>query len=388
VNYFVIVQQADLRRLRRALRRERMQADPAMDPAHGRPLHDGRAAGDLRQRLERPHGQSSLAHVWHRRSRVRRSIFTGRVRVQSPRGHRLSRRVAIGGVAFPYCRASTACDTPLRLKLHSHATIAIAFHHHNSSVRAWFKAQPINSYLYNVRLLVRLLLSLRSVGTTLPVSVLLSGERHAPFEALLASLGALLVDADAFATRKPPWASEYHVNSFTKLRALSLTEYRRVVVLDTDMVVLQNIDALASSPAPAFVFRPTPCIDRATIVWRPWEMNSGVMVLQPTRAELGRLHRLLNSTWYAGIGHRTDSSDQSFWRHFFDEVYELPIRYNAMGVSNLTNWEDVHVFHDVESYRKGHPPPSDSPAAIALANLTSTAKRMLRSVCDGVGLAC
>ena len=292
------------------------------------------------------------------------------------------------GVAFPYCRASTACDAPLRPKPHSHATIAIAFHHHNSSVRAWFKGQPINSYLYNVRLLVRLLLSLRSVGTTLPVSVLLSGERHAPFEALLASLGALLVDADAFATRKPPWASEYHVNSFTKLRALSLTEYRRVVVLDTDMVVLQNIDALASSPAPAFVFRPTPCIDRATIVWRPWEMNSGVMVLQPTRAELGRLHRQLNSTWYAGIGHRTDSSDQSFWRHFFDEVHELPIRYNAMGVSNLTDWEDVHIFHDVESYRKGHPPPSDSPAAQALANLTSTAKRMLRSVCDGVGLAC
>ena len=291
-------------------------------------------------------------------------------------------------MAFPYCRPSVACDSQLRPKPPSHATIAIAFHHHNSSVRSWFKGQPFNSYLYNVRHIVRLLLSLRGVGTTLPVSVLLSGERHAPFEALFASLGALLVDADAFATRKPPWASEYHINSFTKLRALSLTEYRRVIVLDTDMVVLQNIDALASSPAPAFVFRPTPCNEQATIVWRPWEMNSGVMVLQPTRAELARLHGLLNSTWYAKIGHRTDSSDQSFWRHFFDEVFELPIRYNAMAVSNLTDWTDVHIFHDVEAYRKGQPPPDDSPAARALANLTSTARSMLRDVCAEVGLKC
>ena len=301
---------------------------------------------------------------------------------------------------FPYCQRSQACED--RLRPHAQdATIAIAYHHSNSTVRPWFKGAPLDSYLHNMRLLVRLLLSLRSVDTALPVRVLLSGERHVAFDALLASLGAKLVDADAFATAKPTWATQYYEDSFTKLRALSLTEFRRVVVLDTDAVVLQNIDELSGAQAPAFVFRPTPCNERSTLNWRAWEMNSGVMVLEPSASELGRLRRLLYSAEFQRIGHRTDPGDQSVWRHFFDEVHELPVRYNTMGTTNCiwfnttciqplsaVRWDGVRVYHDVESYRRAFRPPRSTAVARALARHTSEAAMLLGEVCKREGLSC
>ena len=68
-------------------------------------------------------------------------------------------------------------------------------------------AAPRASYVHNAEQLLRLLLSLRAVGTTLPVRVLLSGERpHAALEDQIRSLGALVVEADGFATATPAWA--------------------------------------------------------------------------------------------------------------------------------------------------------------------------------------
>ena len=45
------------------------------------------------------------------------------------------------------------------------------------------------------------------------------------------------------------------VRVFTKLRALGLTDYAKVVMLDVDLLVTQNIDDLFDLPAPAALMR-------------------------------------------------------------------------------------------------------------------------------------
>lgn len=90
-------------------------------------------------------------------------------------------------------------------------TFLITYGHNASRVRYWYAGDPFRSYLNQMRLLCRLVLSLHAAGTRLPISLLLSGERHAGFEAALtAKLGVSLLDADdegRHRIRVPKWAS-------------------------------------------------------------------------------------------------------------------------------------------------------------------------------------
>lgn len=153
--------------------------------------------------------------------------------------------------AAPY-ESSTAALEP-------RVTILIAYGHNATRVRYWYSGDPFRSYLNSMRLICRLVLSLRVVGTRLPITLLLSGERHAGFErALQMRLGVSVLgaeDATRHRIRVPTWASHFHKASFIKLTALSLTSFRRVILLDSDSVVFRNIDHLALVPPPAFVFR-------------------------------------------------------------------------------------------------------------------------------------
>lgn len=88
-----------------------------------------------------------------------------------------------------------------------------------------------------------------------------------------------------------------------KLHALAAIQFRRIVLLDTDTLVLRNIDHLLTAshralPTPAFAFR----FKCWSAVPRPkppaqgtiWEMNSGVMVLKPDALLYRKLLTLLN----------------------------------------------------------------------------------------------
>ena len=71
----------------------------------------------------------------------------------------------------------------------------------------------------------------------------------------------------------PQWAAPYHRGSFGKLNILRLTQFDKVVFLDSDCQVVRNIDNLASVPSPSAAFH------------APDDgINSGVMVLSPNTA--------------------------------------------------------------------------------------------------------
>ena len=69
---------------------------------------------------------------------------------------------------------------------------------------------------------------------------------------------------------------------FTKLEAWRLTEYRKVVLIDTDTLVLKPIDALFTCPQGSAVGD----------MGAPGNFNSGVFVLEPSEAVYSELRRL------------------------------------------------------------------------------------------------
>lgn len=76
--------------------------------------------------------------------------------------------------------------------------------------------------------------------------------------------------------RAPPWAHPVHRRSFAKLLLFNASVALggvTIIYLDTDVVLLQSIDALAAAPTPAFVFK------------KKELLNSGVAVLHTTAAE-------------------------------------------------------------------------------------------------------
>ena len=192
-----------------------------------------------------------------------------------------------------------------------------------------------------VREIIRCALSLQAVQTQLPLYLLASGTRYAAVEELLSSRYHLRVLSAQLElggdVKVPSWASKWARGSFAKLRALSLTRFERLVVLDADSVVLRNIDHLARMPAPAFVFA-WKCYPRR-------ELRASTMVLQPSDADYTRALALVDST---ATGVYDDLGEQSVWRRLYTRAHELPAGYATMRTADLSaeSWRRVHIVHD------------------------------------------
>lgn len=118
---------------------------------------------------------------------------------------------------------------------------------------------------------------------------------------------------------------------FTKLRAWELTDLEKVVFLDADTLVLQNVDDLFErseiSAAPDFLM--------------PDRFNSGVMVLEPSAETFRRMVESLESTA------SYDGGDQGFLNSFFAGWYAMPVEHRLPVGYNL--------FHFIFQFVEGHP---------------------------------
>jgi len=250
------------------------------------------------------------------------------------------------GATMPRCVASRICKRgggeAERRASSAADSVAILFvlDGNRSTLRFYFGGKVASAYASQLKLLVRAVLSLQAVQTTLPIRVLVSGERFAQAESRLAALGVGVL-ADAPPVSVPTWASKWAMASFAKVRALALTQFERLVVLDNDVIVLRNIDHLASfstCAAPAFVFG-YKCYPRR-------ELRAALMVLQPSRALWTKAQHLLRQT--EGVHVYDDNGEGSVWRNLYDSVQELPASYAALRSSDFAaaDWPDVHVLHD------------------------------------------
>ena len=200
-------------------------------------------------------------------------------------------------------------------------------HYASQARRRHFGSNPVAAYFWHVRGVARLVLSLRAVRTSLPIHLLVSGERYATPEQRLRSLGVRVLHAAEPAWDTPSWAADtWAAGTFAKLHALTLTDFTRVLVLDTDCVALRNFDHLVSRSAlpalPGFVFGP-----QDGGAWGL--MNSGVMVLRPDSGDFARVKGLMALRSLRSL----DASDQSVWHALYRTFYELPAAYNVHGSS-------------------------------------------------------
>ncbi len=128
-----------------------------------------------------------------------------------------------------------------------------------------------------------------------------------------------------------PWSPA--IISNTKLRAWSFEEYRRVIFIDADTIVTGPLTELIERPS----FAAAPCL------WPPDRFNSGVMVIEPSRAELDRMLEKTESL------SSYDGSDQGFLNSYFSDWFSgpaehrLPAKFNASQFLYLyaPAWYDV-----------------------------------------------
>lgn len=289
-----------------------------------------------------------------------------------------------------------ASDALLDDAIKQSSTFLIVYNFQREHVRYWYRADPFRSYLNSMRLISRLIISLRRVGTQLPIHLLMSGERHAGFEQQLVERLGVGVLSTGIRIPVPRWSNPFHRGSFAKLAVLSLIQFRRVVVLDSDAVVLQNVDFLAGVPAPAFVYR-FKCYGPKHKIW---EMNSGMMVLRPDIAQHHRMVHLMNvsgATIDDGHGGNitlkqlaigSDLGDQSVWRSFFTSVYELPVALNTFKktrfLNNASDWANVAILHDSDVHRKIRIGLRSVEAAYR--NVTRQADLLVASMAESVGV--
>ena len=217
------------------------------------------------------------------------------------------------------------------------ATILFVVDANASNLRFYFGRAWRKTYTSQVSHLVRAVASLRAVNTTLPIHVLVSGER-------IPAVG-IIGPERAPPVHIPKWGSKWARGSFAKLRALSLTAFERVLLLDADVMVLRNIDhlALPALPAPAFVAG-YKCFPR-------FELRAAVAVLQPSASDWQRALGLMQESTTAIYD---DLGEGSVWRHLYSSIHELPIGYAALRSSDLpaAEWPKVHIVHDPNLLRK------------------------------------
>lgn len=128
------------------------------------------------------------------------------------------------------------------------------------------------------------------------------------------------------------------VNSgFTKLRLWEQDDFSKLVYVDADCIIMQNIDELFERPSPAF----------APDVFPPDRFNAGVIVLEPSREVFEEMLEQIPQL----PSH--DGGDTGFLNAFFPAWYEWPaahrlqFRYNALRTmywftcSNPGYWDAV-----------------------------------------------
>ena len=149
------------------------------------------------------------------------------------------------------------------------------------------------------------------------------------------------------------------MDNFCKLAVWQLTQYRRVVFLDADTLVIKNIDKLFGYPE----FSAAPNLYESLADMH--RLNSGVFVAAPSeRTHADMLARLATPDV---LWRRTD---QTFLESYFPDWHGLPYTYNALqylyfNLPEMWRWSSIKVVH----YQYEKPWQADHPKADRLRPL-------------------
>lgn len=129
------------------------------------------------------------------------------------------------------------------------------------------------------------------------------------------------------------------LDNFCKLSLWRLAQYRRVVFLDADTLVVKNIDKLFGYPE----FCAAPNLYQTLADMH--RLNSGVFVAEPGEEAYRAMLRRLDTP---GVFWRR--TDQTFLESFFPDWHGLPYTYNALqylyfNLPQLWRFSSIRVIH-------------------------------------------
>ncbi|WP_011581461.1 MULTISPECIES: glycosyltransferase [Chelativorans] len=201
--------------------------------------------------------------------------------------------------------------------------------------------------------------SLQRTNTSAEIVVMHTGGVDAAALAPLGRLGALLLQAELLPTsaafnerhqrarlhsnapftkgNKPAFHTP--LDNFAKLRLWQLTQYKRVVFIDADAIVIRNIDRLFSYPE----FSAAPNVYESLEDFH--RLNSGVFVARPSAETFRAMLSVLDQP--DAFWRRTD---QTFLQTFFPDWHGLPVFFNMLqyvwfNLPELWDWNSVSVVH-------------------------------------------
>lgn len=256
------------------------------------------------------------------------------------------------------------------------------------SGRAYVTLVTNADYLPGATALVR---SLVRTGTTAEILVMHTGGVEAGALAPLVALGARLVPVDLLPTseafnaahsRRAQHAAApftkggkpaFHtpLDNFAKLRLWQLPA-ARVVFLDADTLVLQNVDRLFDYPE----FSAAPNVYEGLADFR--RLNSGVFTARPSEATFAAMLALLDTP-----GAFWKRTDQTFLESFFPDwqglpVYDNLLQYVWFNLPELWDWRLLRILH----FQYEKPWQTPHPKADRLGPLID----LWRAFHDGVGI--
>ncbi|WP_303730514.1 glycosyltransferase [Paracoccus solventivorans] len=135
---------------------------------------------------------------------------------------------------------------------------------------------------------------------------------------------------------KPPFHTP--LDNFAKLRLWQL-DYARVVFIDADALVLQNVDKLFDYPE----FCAAPNVYESLADFH--RMNSGVFTARPSQETFRDMLARLD---VPGVFWRR--TDQSFLQEYFPDWHGLPVFCNMLqyvwfAMPQLWRWRDINILH-------------------------------------------
>ena len=129
------------------------------------------------------------------------------------------------------------------------------------------------------------------------------------------------------------------IDNFYKLSLWKLNEFKKVVFLDADVIVIRNIDRLFDYPEGCAAPNLYESLDDFN------RMNSGVFVAQPSDITFTKMFHALD--YPEAYWPRTD---QTFLQFYWKNWHGLPYIYNALqylyfNIPSLWRWDSIRVIH-------------------------------------------
>jgi len=120
-------------------------------------------------------------------------------------------------------------------------------------------------------------------------------------------------------------------NTFDKLNVFSLTEYEKIVYLDSDLLILENIDNL---------FNEEHITMSRDLPWHYDKFNSGIMVLEPNMDDYNNLIKIVKKK----DEQNEQIGDQDIINEYFKDIKPLPFGYNMVRLINTSGYNSKNYF--------------------------------------------